>query len=138
MEHSLELLGQQGESITTAKKLYDVWVSACEKCYGERVRTTEYAALQGRLMNCTLAVKQAMSKLVNAHLSKAQMPTSTDVSALQRYVHENRQELKVLKAEIASLKDKGADEDTSSSVKTERSSKPKKRSRVVKRSAKKE
>lgn len=104
MEAELKGIEEQGVSIDSATELYSVWVGVCERCYGKRVRTTEYAALQGRLVNSTLVVKREMNELINSNLSKVQIPTSTQVNELQRCVHDTRQELKNLKAELTELK----------------------------------
>jgi len=104
MEQRLEQIKQQGESISSAKALHLVWSEVCESRYSNRVMEPEYAQLQGKLLNSTMAVKQQMSIVVDAKLTQLQMPTSGEIKSLQQQASQNRQEIKMLKSEIAELK----------------------------------
>ncbi len=104
MEQTLAHLEKEGVSITSAKELYSAWVDVCERCYSERVMGSDYAVLQGRLINSTMAVRQQMQTVVDEKLAVLQMPTSGEIKSLQRQANASRQEIKTLKAEIELLK----------------------------------
>ncbi len=111
MEQKLEQIKQQGESISSAKALHLIWSKVCESLYSNRVMEPEYAQLQGKLLNSTMAVKQQMGIVVDARLTQLQMPTSGEIRSLQQQANQNRQEIRMLKSEIAELKaalEKGA------------------------------
>lgn len=100
-------LGQRthnGEVIDSARTLYDTWVETCEEVYGERVRTSEYARINGRLVNAAMGVKNHFGIMIDESLGALNMPTRREVRTLQVRVQENRREIRCLQAELEFLK----------------------------------
>lgn len=97
-----------GETVDSARGLYELWVSACEEVYGEQVRTAEYAATHGKLVNTLMALKQRMSIMVDETLGALNMPTRSEVRTLQDRLQEGRREHRALWREIEALKEQVA------------------------------
>jgi len=94
--------------ISSARSLYDMWVSCCEAEYADQVMTEEYTALHGQLVNALMRVKHRMGIIVDEYLGAMNMPTRRELRTLQDRVQEARRETKRLRAEIEALKRQGA------------------------------
>ncbi len=94
--------------ISSARSLYDMWVSCCEAEYADQVMTEEYTALHGQLVNALMRVKHRMGIIVDEYLGAMNMPTRRELRTLQDRVQEARRETKRLRAEIESLKRQGS------------------------------
>jgi class III poly(R)-hydroxyalkanoic acid synthase PhaE subunit len=90
--------------ITSARNLYDTWVSCCEAEYADSVMTEEYSQLHGRLVNALMRLKQRMSLIVDEYLGALNMPTRRELRTLQDRVQEARRETKRLRHEVEALK----------------------------------
>jgi class III poly(R)-hydroxyalkanoic acid synthase PhaE subunit len=90
--------------ITSARALYDTWVSCCEAEYADSVMTEEYSQLHGRLVNALMHLKQRMSLIVDEYLGAMNMPTRRELRTLQDRVQEARRETKRLRVEVEALK----------------------------------
>ena len=90
--------------ITSARSLYDMWVSCCEAEYADQVMTEDYTALHGRLVNALMRVKNRMGIIVDEYLGAMNMPTRRELRTLQDRVQEARRETKRLRAEVEALK----------------------------------
>ncbi|OQX35558.1 MAG: hypothetical protein B0D96_06510 [Candidatus Sedimenticola endophacoides] len=104
MRARLDKVGEAGETIESARALYDLWVGACEEVYSEQVMTAEYAELHGRLVNALMALKQQMAAMVDEGLGAMNMPTRKELRTLQTRMQENRREIKALKAELTRMR----------------------------------
>ncbi|MBI3897208.1 MAG: class III poly(R)-hydroxyalkanoic acid synthase subunit PhaE [Gammaproteobacteria bacterium] len=91
--------------IDTLRKLYDLWVDACEEIYAKYVMSEEYSLLHGRLVNTLMAVKHHGSLLVDEMLEGMNMPTRREVNSMHRRMHETRRENHALRAEIEQIKE---------------------------------
>jgi len=104
LHEKLEHKSQKSEAIDSARTLYDTWVETCEEVYGERVRTSEYAQINGRLVNASMGVKQHIGVLIDENLGALNMPTRKELRTLQTRMQENRRENKRLRSEVDALK----------------------------------
>jgi class III poly(R)-hydroxyalkanoic acid synthase PhaE subunit len=109
LEKLRELLQQTsdaGETIDSARGLYDSWVGCCEAVYADEVATPEYARLHGRLINAQMALKQRLSVMVDESLGALNMPTRGELRTLQDRLQETRRENKRLSQELELIKQK--------------------------------
>jgi class III poly(R)-hydroxyalkanoic acid synthase PhaE subunit len=95
---------EDGETIDSARALYDNWVSCCEEVYGEQVMTPEYAQIHGHLVNSLMGVKKQMGAMVDEFIGALNMPTRAELRTLQERMQENRREIKQLRAEMTAMK----------------------------------
>ncbi len=72
---SLERMGsylqgimESGQTIDSARALYDNWVSCCEAAYADEVATPEYAQIHGRLINTQMTLKRHLALPVDESL----------------------------------------------------------------------
>ena len=110
--------------ISSARSLYDMWVSCCEAEYADQVMTDEYTALHGQLVNALMRVKHRMGIIVDEYLGAMNMPTRRELRTLQDRVQEARRETKKLRAELDALKRQGAAATTAPPAPTRRAAAP--------------
>lgn len=92
-----------GQTIDSARAIYDAWVGCCEDVYAEEVMTPEYARVHGQLINAQMALKHRMAIMVDKYLGAMNMPTRSEVRTLQDRLQETRRENKRLSQELAEL-----------------------------------
>jgi class III poly(R)-hydroxyalkanoic acid synthase PhaE subunit len=96
----LQQKSEAGETIDSARTLYDTWVGCCEAVYAEEVITPEYSRVHGRLVNAQMALKQRLSVMVDESLGAMNMPTRGELRTLQDRLQETRRENKQLRREL--------------------------------------
>jgi class III poly(R)-hydroxyalkanoic acid synthase PhaE subunit len=96
----LQQKSQAGETIDSARGLYDTWVSCCEAVYADEVITPEYSRVHGQLINAQMALKQRLSVMVDESLGAMNMPTRGELRTLQDRLQETRRENKCLRQEL--------------------------------------
>ncbi|WP_462321573.1 class III poly(R)-hydroxyalkanoic acid synthase subunit PhaE, partial [Halochromatium sp.] len=97
LRDQLQQKSEAGETISSARGLYDTWVGCCEAVYAEEVITPEYSRVHGRLINAQMALKQQLSVMVDESLGAMNMPTRSELRTLQDRLHETRRETKQLR-----------------------------------------
>ncbi len=108
MRQRLKGVSKEDQTIDSARGLYDLWVGACEEVYGEQVMTPEYAAINGKLVNALMALKQRMSIQVDEALGALNMPTRSELRTLQDRMQESRRENKALCRDLEELREQVA------------------------------
>ena len=96
----LQQKSEAGETIDSARSLYDTWVGCCEAAYAEEVMTPEYSRVHGGLVNAQMALKQRLSAMVDDSLGAMNMPTRSELRTLQDRLQETRRENKQLRQEL--------------------------------------
>ncbi len=96
----LQQKSEAGETIDSARGLYDTWVGCCEAVYADEVITPEYSRLHGRLINAQMTLKQRLSVMVDESLGAMNMPTRGELRTLQDRLQETRRENKQLRQEL--------------------------------------
>ena len=96
----LQQKSEAGETIDSARGLYDTWVGCCEAVYADEVITPEYSRVHGRLINAQMALKQRLSVMVDESLGAMNMPTRGELRTLQDRLQETRRENKQLRQEL--------------------------------------
>jgi class III poly(R)-hydroxyalkanoic acid synthase PhaE subunit len=92
--------------VDSLRKLYDLWVDACEEVYAEHVRSDEYASRYGQMVNALMAVKQQGALLVDGMLAGMNVPTRRDMNTLYQRLHDTRRENRSLHAEIEGVRER--------------------------------
>lgn len=105
LEKRLRTLVKEGNEITSARELYDLWVDCCEEGYADYVSTDEYAELHANLVNSLMALKRHSSAMIDELLGAMNMPTRREVNTLHRRLQEARRESKTLHTEFQALKE---------------------------------
>ncbi len=108
MRQKLEGVSKKDQKIDSARSLYDLWVGTCEEVYAEQVMTPEYAAINGKLVNTLMALKQRMSIQVDEALGALNMPTRSELRTLQDRMQESRRENKALRRDLEALQEQVA------------------------------
>lgn len=95
---------KNGESISSMRQIYDLWVETNETVYGEYVYTDEYSELNGRLVNSMMAFKKQSQEITEDNMKAMHLPTTRDMNELERRHYELRKQVKVMQLEIDELK----------------------------------
>jgi len=103
-------LASEGQTISSLRELYDLWVDVNEEVYAEFANSDRYQVVYGDTVNTLMALKEAMNGFLDAQYQAANLPTRSEMNAafkkLQATSRENRQlkkELKELARRIDSL-----------------------------------
>jgi polyhydroxyalkanoate synthase subunit PhaE len=130
LEHFRRRLDQvaQDTPVDSLRKLYDLWVDACEEVYVEYASSDEYARLFGRLVNALAAVKRQSSVLLDDMLEGMNLPTRREIDTVHRRMHEARRDNHALRADVARINERVGNGrgTTVSTAKTGRKAKPSK------------
>ncbi len=100
LRDELQQKSETGETIDSARSLYDTWVGCCEAVYADEVITPDYSRVHGRLINAQMALKQRLSVMVDESLGAMNMPTRGELRTLQDRLQETRRENKRLRQEL--------------------------------------
>ncbi|MDJ0807740.1 MAG: class III poly(R)-hydroxyalkanoic acid synthase subunit PhaE [Gammaproteobacteria bacterium] len=136
MQQKTSQLSEDGQTIESARALYDLWIVSCEEVYGEQVMTPQYAEIHGNLVNTLMAFKKHMSQMVDENLGAFNMPTRSEIHTLQDRLQETRRENKQLRRELDELREK-VDKLTTTrlSAASEKKAAPRKKAAVKKKAA---
>lgn len=115
-KESVDLLSarirERGTPVSSVRELYDLWVETSEEVYGRRVRTPEYAALHGRLINAAMILRHHGSKVMEEFADGLNLPTRTEMDTMharyqqsRRREHMLHQELKDTQRQLGELRD---------------------------------
>ena len=86
-------LGAGALTPESALKLYEVWVDCAEEAYAERVRSEEFASLQGQLANTTAELLLLQRRQAEQLARAFGLPTREEIEGLERQLRELREEL---------------------------------------------
>lgn len=93
-------LAENGESITSLRQVYDLWVDAGEEAYAEFVFSEDYTTLYGRVVNALMALKHHGRTTVDELLGALNMPTRNELNTLLCRNQELRRELKSVRVQL--------------------------------------
>jgi len=100
-EHTLEDM-KTGE----VEKALNAWLSAANAELLEVQRSPEYLDAQKRMIRASTEIKARQKEIAEAWSEQWQIPTRTEVDDLTRTVHELRREVRMLKRELSSRKER--------------------------------
>ncbi len=108
IQGKVEKLQQKGQTIDSAKAIYDLWVSVCEDSYAELAITDDYSKVHGELVNSLMKSKNLWGKIMDKVLADMNIPTQSQVKTLQSRLQESRREIRGLKRTLTSLQEEVA------------------------------
>jgi class III poly(R)-hydroxyalkanoic acid synthase PhaE subunit len=124
-----------GESVSSLRAFYDLWVDACEEVYGDFAMTEEYSEMYGEMVNALMAVKHHGSLLVDEMLESMNMPTHREINTLHRRLHEMRRDYRVLRSEVEQLRDERQGSSAAPTARTTRKKAPARKKSAPKKTA---
>jgi class III poly(R)-hydroxyalkanoic acid synthase PhaE subunit len=89
-------LEQQGERITTTRRLYDVWIECGERAFTHTAHQDAYARLLGELTRANLEVRAAQQILAEYLLKQLDLPTRAELNTVHRSLRSLRDRIEVL------------------------------------------
>lgn len=103
-------LTAEGQSISSLRDLYNLWVDVNEEAYAVFAMSDEYQVVYGDMVNAFMALKEGMNKQAEQMYRSMNIPTRTEVNSAyekqQNLKRENRQlkqTLKALEKRVAAL-----------------------------------
>jgi polyhydroxyalkanoate synthase subunit PhaE len=96
--------GERGESVTTLRDLFDLWIDMGEAAYGELFATDGFAELQARLVNASMQYQMRSRELQEELLKAMGQPTRTEIDQVHRHVYDLRVEVRYMKRDMAAAR----------------------------------
>ena len=90
-------LAQKGESPTTLRGMYDLWVDCGEEAYAELAVNDDYLQAQGNLTNAMMRLKQHERVMLESVLGAMQIPGRRELDTALCRLQETRRELRDLR-----------------------------------------
>lgn len=97
---------EKGETISTLRDIYDLWVDCNESAYAEYASSDEYSEIYGRLVNDLMAVKHHGRHFMDSMMSSLSMPSRKEINTMQQRQQQNRRELMDYKRKLEQLEEK--------------------------------
>ena len=97
MMTKLVALVQEGKPVQSVRELTDIWVEVADKEFFALFHSDEFAALQGRYLNSSMALKRAQRDLLENWLRANDLPTRSDLDEAYHEIYTLRKEVKALK-----------------------------------------
>ncbi len=89
-------LTQQGQTITTLRQVYDLWVDCSEEAYSKFAMSPKFREIYSRMVNALMRVKQHARLLVDEALGAFNMPTRREMNTVLKRQQELRREIRAL------------------------------------------
>jgi len=83
MLQKLTAMGERGETVSTLRGLYDLWVDSSEEVFARFALTDEYARLYGEVVNTLMAFRLHAQAMVDDALSHMNLPTRRELDTQQ-------------------------------------------------------
>lgn len=93
------------KKIESMREYYDIWVDICEEVYAEFAMSKEYQTLYGRVVNTLMAVKRHIGLIVDEVMEAFNMPSRSEINALERRQTEIHRENLSLRRELSAIKE---------------------------------
>jgi class III poly(R)-hydroxyalkanoic acid synthase PhaE subunit len=99
-------LEQQGERITTTRRLYDVWIECGERAFTTIAHQDSYARLLGELTRANLEVRAAQQAMAEYMLKQLDLPTRAELNTVHRTLRTLRERVETLERELREQKER--------------------------------
>lgn len=96
----LTALGERGETISTLRGLYDLWVDSSEEVFARFALTDEFARLYGEVVNTLMAFRLHVQGMVDDMLSRMNLPTRRELNTQYQRFHALRRKVADLDARL--------------------------------------
>jgi class III poly(R)-hydroxyalkanoic acid synthase PhaE subunit len=104
---ALTLMGERfaaklaaGETFTSPKHLYDLWIECGEAAFARMAHSAEYAHTQGELTNALSQLRSEQRKLAESVARELDLPTREEVNSVHRRLKEMKAQLRALETQI--------------------------------------
>lgn len=94
----------RGEAMDSAGRAMDLWNTVLDRTLMEFNRSSEFGALQQRVLRAVAKQKLEVRKLAERAAEAVEMPTRTEMDDAYERIHELKQELHALRREFRALK----------------------------------
>jgi class III poly(R)-hydroxyalkanoic acid synthase PhaE subunit len=88
-----------GETFTSPKHLYDLWIECGEAAFAKVAHSPEYARTQGDLTNTLSQLRTEQRKLAESVARELDLPTREEVNSVHRRLKEIKAQLRELEAQ---------------------------------------
>ncbi|MBF0125627.1 MAG: class III poly(R)-hydroxyalkanoic acid synthase subunit PhaE [Magnetococcales bacterium] len=99
-------LAAENKPLQTMRDLYVLWVDCSEEANAEAVTSKEFNALNARMMNALVRVRQHMGGMVDDGLATMNMPTRRELDSAHKQITSLRRRVQALEDEIQELRAK--------------------------------
>jgi hypothetical protein len=96
--------GERGETVTSLRQLFNLWLDMAERGYAEMFKTDDFAELQAGLVNATMQYQMRQREIQEEFLSAMGQPTRSEIDQVHRHVYDLRIEVRYMKRELAALR----------------------------------
>ncbi|MFO8153156.1 class III poly(R)-hydroxyalkanoic acid synthase subunit PhaE [Thioalkalivibrio sp.] len=96
----IQAAADEGKTINSVREVFNIWVDACEEAYAEYAMSDDYARRYGRMVNSLMAVKKQGVRLVDEWLEAMNIPTASEISTLQRRLHDTRSDYHAVRSQM--------------------------------------
>jgi class III poly(R)-hydroxyalkanoic acid synthase PhaE subunit len=89
-----------GETFTSPKHLYDLWIECGEAAFARMAHSAEYAHTQGELTNSLSQLRTEQRKLAESIARELDLPTREEVNSVHRRLKELKAQLRALETQM--------------------------------------
>jgi len=89
--------------VQSLRDLTDIWVEVADKEFFALFHSDEFAELQGRYLNGSMALKRAQRDLLASWLRSNDLPTRSDLDEAYHEIYTLRKEVKALKKSVQQM-----------------------------------
>lgn len=104
MRKKITDMSKAGETFTSMRQVYDLWIESNESVYTDFVYSEKYSELNGKAVNSQMAFMKLSHEVNEDILTAMNMPTTKAMNELERRHYELRKKVKTLESEISKLK----------------------------------
>lgn len=85
--------GQKGETITSLRALYDLWVDCSEDVFGRFAMTEEFSLLYGEFVNSMMSLRRHVQQMADDALGQMNLPTRRELTTQSERMHQLRRQV---------------------------------------------
>jgi class III poly(R)-hydroxyalkanoic acid synthase PhaE subunit len=89
-----------GETFTSPKQLYDLWIECGEAAFARMAHSADYAQTQGELTNALSQLRSEQRKLAESIARELDLPTREEVNSVHRRLKEMKAQLRALETQV--------------------------------------
>jgi len=92
-------LTEQGQTVTTLRQVYDLWVDCSEEAYSAFAMSSRFREIYSRMVNALMRVKRHARLLVDETLGAFNMPTRREMNTVLKRQQELKRAIRALQKE---------------------------------------
>ena len=103
LRQRLQEIDERSQDIDGLRGFYELWVEVNETLYAEFAMTDEYQVIYADLVNSLMALRKEMNVLQEKTYKAMNLPTRSEINALQLRLHQQRRENRQLRDSLQAL-----------------------------------